>query len=98
MVLLQHEKDTVDYFLAGKMPMVVDRFFHFCLEFGSEHLVGLAGAGFSQRNGYGTLGNACMDYSDSWLVLCLFMTGLNLHHAGVSLNGVFPEVPVRFFP
>lgn len=46
-VLLQHEKDTVDYFLAGKNAgwLSIGSSI-FASNIGSEHLVGLAGAGF----------------------------------------------------
>ena len=62
-VVKQKQNDSADYFLGGRdATWIAIGASIFASNIGSEHLIGLAGAGI-QWYGYGTLGNPGMDDS-----------------------------------
>lgn len=73
-VFKQKQKSSGDFFLAGRdATWLAIGASIFASNIGSEHLIGLAGAGASRWNGYGTLGNSGLDDPDSRLGVRAFL-------------------------
>ena len=81
-VLKKKNKDTSDYFLAGRdATWIAIGASIFASNIGSEHLVGLAGAG-AEWYGNGSLGNAWMVDSAVGLVIrTILCTQRGIYHA-----------------
>ena len=86
-----------DYFLSGRDANWLQIGSSiFSSNIGSEHLVGLAGAGFHHRHGDGPLGNAWLDHPGAGLGLCAALRPHeDIHHARVSGTPFQPRLAQR---
>lgn len=85
-VLKQKQNNSADYFLGGRdATWLAIGASIFASNIGSEHLIGLAGAGGFQRYGDGPLGNPGMDDIDPWVGIRSFLYAqYGVYNAGVS--------------